>query len=98
MSAFIGGRGRHLSPAEWILLQGGFAVNPTDIDGGNYFNGIDFPKRAQSIRSAQFINMDMRVAKRSDFKERIKLHADPGVFQSIRLTEVTLCQTQAFQL
>jgi len=78
--------------------RAGFAVNPTDIDGSNYFNGIDFPKRANQFAAPHFISMDMRIAKRSDSKERIKLHAYLEFFNLFVSQKLRFAKTQAFQL
>ena len=50
-----------------------FAANPPDVDGDNHFNGVDFTKGRNHFTAPPFTNMDVRIAKRFDFGERIKL-------------------------
>jgi hypothetical protein len=52
-----------------------FATNPPDVDGDGNFNGIDFIQGRNHFVAPPFINVDLRVAKRFDFGERVKLHA-----------------------
>jgi outer membrane receptor protein involved in Fe transport len=52
-----------------------FAANPPDVDGDNNFNGIDFKSGRNHFVAPPFINTDIRIAKRFDFGERVKLHA-----------------------
>jgi hypothetical protein len=52
-----------------------FAANPLDVDGDNNFNGLDFTKGRNHFTAAPFVNMDVRIAKRFDFGERVKLFA-----------------------
>jgi hypothetical protein len=52
-----------------------FAANPPDVDGDNHFNEIDFTKGRNHFVAPPFVNTDVRLAKRFDFKEQIKLHA-----------------------
>lgn len=51
-----------------------FAANPPDVDGDNNFNGLDFTKGRNHFVAPLFTNMDVRIAKRFDFGERVKLH------------------------
>jgi hypothetical protein len=51
-----------------------FAGNPPDVDGDNQFNGMDFTKGRNHFVAPPFINLDVRIAKRFDFGERVKLH------------------------
>jgi hypothetical protein len=63
---------------------GGNVVNP-DVDGDSGFNGVDFYKRCGDLAwvggcrnhfvAPPFVNLDLRIAKRFDFGERVKLHA-----------------------
>ena len=46
-----------------------------DPDGNANFNGIDFTKGRNHFLAPSFFNLDMRIAKRIDFGERIRLHA-----------------------
>ena len=50
-----------------------FAANPPDVDGDNNFNGLDFTKGRNHFTAPAFVNMDMRIAKRFDFAEHVKL-------------------------
>jgi hypothetical protein len=50
-----------------------FGANPPDVDGDNNFNGLDFTKGRNHFTVPPFVNMDVRIAKRFDFGERIKL-------------------------
>jgi hypothetical protein len=52
-----------------------FAANPPDVDGDNHFNGVDFTKGRNHFTALPFINIDVRMAKRFDFGERVKLQA-----------------------
>jgi hypothetical protein len=52
-----------------------FVANPPDVDGDNSFNGLDFKSGRNHFVAPPFINTDVRVAKRFDFGERVKLHA-----------------------
>ena len=62
----------------------GNVVNP-DVDGDNIFNGVDFYSRCgdkpwlggcrNHFVAPTFVNLDLRLAKRFDFGERVKLHA-----------------------
>ena len=52
-----------------------FATAPPDVDGDNHFNGVDFTKTRNHFMAPWFVNMDVRLAKRLDFGERIRLHA-----------------------
>jgi len=52
-----------------------FAANPPDVDGDNHFNGVDFTKGRNHFTAAPFVNADIRLAKRWDFGERVKLQA-----------------------
>jgi hypothetical protein len=62
----------------------GNVVNP-DVDGDNLFNGVDFYSRCgdhpwfggcrNHFVAAPFVNLDLRIAKRFDFGDRVKLHA-----------------------
>jgi len=52
-----------------------FAANPPDVDGDNNFNGLDFTKGRNHFTAPPFVNMDIRIAKRFDFAERVKLFA-----------------------
>jgi hypothetical protein len=45
------------------------------VDGDNNFNGLDFAKGRNHFVAPRFVNMDMRIAKRFNFGERVKLHA-----------------------
>ena len=45
------------------------------LDGDNSFNGVDFKSGRNHFIAPPFINADVRVAKRFDFGERIRLHA-----------------------
>jgi hypothetical protein len=51
-----------------------FATNPPDVDGDNLINGMDFTKGRNHFVAPAFINVDVRIAKRFDFWERVKLH------------------------
>jgi hypothetical protein len=53
----------------------GFAVKPPDVDGDGHFNGVDFLQGRNHFVAPPFVNFDMRVAKRFDFSERVRLHA-----------------------
>jgi hypothetical protein len=53
----------------------GFAVNPPDVDGDGHFNGIDFLQGRNHFVAPPYINFDVRITKRFDFGERVKLHA-----------------------
>jgi hypothetical protein len=52
-----------------------FAANPPDVDGDNNFNGVDFKTGRNHFVAPPFLNTDVRIAKRFDFGERVKLHA-----------------------
>jgi hypothetical protein len=52
-----------------------FAANPPDVDGDNNFNGLDFTKGRNHFTAPPFVNTDMRIARRFDFGERVKLSA-----------------------
>jgi outer membrane receptor protein involved in Fe transport len=52
-----------------------FAANPPDVDGDGHFNGIDFIQGRNHFVAPPFVNLDVRIAKRFDFGERVKLHA-----------------------
>lgn len=62
----------------------GNVVSP-DVDGDNLFNGVDFYSRCgdqpwaggcrNHFVAPPFVNLDLRIAKRFDFGERVKLHA-----------------------
>ena len=52
-----------------------FASHPPDVDGGGSFNGLDFTKGRNHFTAPVFINMDIRIAKRFDWSEHVKLHA-----------------------
>jgi hypothetical protein len=52
-----------------------FAATPPDVDGDNHFNGVDFTKGRNHFTAPPFVNIDVRVAKRFDFGERINLQA-----------------------
>ncbi len=52
-----------------------FAATPPDVDGDNHFNGVDFTKGRNHFTAPSFVNIDVRVAKRFDFGERINLQA-----------------------
>lgn len=52
-----------------------FAANPPDVDGDNSFNGVDFTKGRNHFAAPPFVNMDIRIAKRFDFRERARLFA-----------------------
>jgi len=52
-----------------------FAANPPDVHGDNSFNGVDFTKGRNHFTAPPFANMDIRIAKRFDFRERAKLFA-----------------------
>lgn len=53
----------------------GFAVKPPDVDGDGHFNGIDFLQGRNHFVAPPLVNFDARVAKRFDFRERVRLHA-----------------------
>jgi outer membrane receptor protein involved in Fe transport len=53
----------------------GFAVKPPDVDGDGHFNGVDFLQGRNHFTAPPFVNFDMRIAKRFDFRERVTLHA-----------------------
>jgi hypothetical protein len=53
----------------------GFAVKPPDVDGDGHFNGVDFLQGRNHFTAPAFVNFDMRIAKRFDFRERVTLHA-----------------------
>jgi hypothetical protein len=48
---------------------------PPDVDGDNHFNGVDFTNGRNHFTALPFINIDVRIAKRFDFGERVKLQA-----------------------
>jgi hypothetical protein len=52
-----------------------FAANPPDVDGDNSFNGVDFKSGRNHFIAPPFINADVRVSKRFEFGERVKLQA-----------------------
>ncbi|PYT87595.1 MAG: hypothetical protein DMG41_14785 [Acidobacteria bacterium] len=62
----------------------GNVVSP-DVDGDNLFNGVDFYSRCgdkpwsggcrNNFVAPSFVNLDLRIAKRFDFGDRVKLHA-----------------------
>jgi hypothetical protein len=52
-----------------------FAAKPPDVDGDGSFNGLDFTRGRNNFTAPPFVNMDVRIAKRFDWTERIKLHA-----------------------
>lgn len=52
-----------------------FASNPPDVDGDNLFNGVDFLQGRNHFVAPPFVNLDVRLAKHFDFRERVKLHA-----------------------
>ena len=55
------------------------------MDGDNLFNGVDFYSRCgdkpwsggcrNNFVAPPFVNLDLRIAKRFDFGDRVKLHA-----------------------
>jgi len=53
----------------------GFAVRPPDVDGDGHFNGVDFIQGRNHFVAPPFINLDIRIAKRFEFGERVKLHS-----------------------
>jgi carboxypeptidase family protein/TonB-dependent receptor-like protein len=53
----------------------GFAIKPPDVDGDGHFNGVDFLLGRNHFVAPPFVNFDMRIAKRLDLKERVRLHA-----------------------
>lgn len=53
----------------------GFSVKPPDVDGDGHFNGVDFLQGSNHFVAPPFVNFDMRIAKRFDFRERVRLHA-----------------------
>jgi hypothetical protein len=52
-----------------------FAAKPPDVDGDGSFNGLNFNQGRNHFTAPPFVNMDVRIAKRFDWKERVKLHA-----------------------
>ncbi len=52
-----------------------FATKPPDVDGDGHFNGVDFLLGRNHFVASPFVNVDIRVAKRFDFRERVKFHA-----------------------
>lgn len=48
---------------------------PTDVGGDGHFNEINFISGRNHVTAPPFVNMDMRIAKRFDFGERVRLHA-----------------------
>jgi outer membrane receptor protein involved in Fe transport len=50
-------------------------ANPPDVDGDGHFNGVDFLRGRNHFVAPPFVNFDMRIAKRFDFRERVRLHA-----------------------
>ena len=52
-----------------------FATNPPDVDGDGHFNGVNFILGRNHFSTPAFVNMDVRLAKRFDFGERVRLHA-----------------------
>jgi hypothetical protein len=50
-------------------------LRPPDVDGDGHFNGVDFLQGRNHFVAPAFVNCDMRIAKRFDFSERVKLHA-----------------------
>jgi hypothetical protein len=50
-----------------------FAAQPPDVDGDNSFNGMDFTKGRNHFTAPTFVNVDVRVAKEFDLRERVKL-------------------------
>jgi outer membrane receptor protein involved in Fe transport len=62
----------------------GDVVNP-DVDGDNLFNGVDFYSRCgyspttggcrNHFVAPAYVNLDLRIAKRFDFGDRVKMHA-----------------------
>jgi hypothetical protein len=52
-----------------------FAQNGPDVDGDGLFNGVDYLAGRNHFVAPAFVNLDVRLAKRFDFGERMKLHA-----------------------
>jgi outer membrane receptor protein involved in Fe transport len=52
-----------------------FPANDPDVDGDNLFNGVNYLAGRNHFVAPPFVNMDVRLAKRFDFGERLRLHA-----------------------
>jgi hypothetical protein len=52
-----------------------FAANPPDVDGDNSFNGVDFKSGRNHFTAPWLANLDVRLSKRFDFGEQVRLHA-----------------------
>jgi len=53
----------------------GFALKPPDVDGDGHFNGVDFQQGRNHFAAPPFVNFDMRIARRFNLRERVRLHA-----------------------
>jgi hypothetical protein len=51
-----------------------FASKLPDVDGDGSINGVDFTKGRNHFTAPPFVNTDVRIAKRVDWTERLKLH------------------------
>jgi hypothetical protein len=52
-----------------------FAANPPDVDGDNSFNGVDFYSGRNHFVAPPLVNTDVRLSKRFNFGEQVKVHA-----------------------
>ena len=48
-------------------------ISGDDVDGDGLFNGIDWTQGRNHFTASPYVNMDARIAKRFDFKERYRL-------------------------
>jgi hypothetical protein len=51
------------------------ASNPPDVDGDGSFNGVDFLRGRNHFTAPPLVNTDVRIAKRFDWNEHVKVHA-----------------------
>lgn len=65
-----------------------------DVDGNTNSNGIDHSAGRNDFTAPTFANVDMRVAKRFDISERVRLHAYFEMFNLLNAANPAAVQTQ----
>jgi hypothetical protein len=65
-----------------------------DVDGNTNSNGIDHSAGRNAFTAPTFTNMDMRLAKRFDISERMKLHAYFEMFNLFNATNPAAVEAQ----
>lgn len=63
-------------------------------DGTGHTNGVDFSAGRNAFTAPTFTNMDMRIAKRFDISERLKLHAYFEMFNLLNAANPAAVETQ----